>query len=253
MAHWHLDVELIYVLNGKIQVGINSENHILYKGDFAICGSGDIHFYNSDGMESEVIIVIFRSDLIESFGRWPKSIHFITPFICKDQNFYENIPKATLNRIDEIFKLLFTEYEQKKSSYDMFLKGLLYEFCGISLRYIPCCSTETKKGSKIFSDIKAIQLALSYIEDKYTMDISLNELASQVHISPFHFSRLFSKICGVSFKLYLNTIRINNAETLLSTTDMPIVDIALECGFNSLRTFNRVFKSVKGKTPSDVR
>lgn len=102
MAHWHLDVELVYVLHGEIQIGINSEIRILSKGDLAICGSGDIHFYNSDGTESEVMIVIFRSDLIESPARWPKSTRFITPFIDKNQLFYGDLPKAALRRIDEI-------------------------------------------------------------------------------------------------------------------------------------------------------
>ena len=253
IAHWHLDVELIYVLNGTIQVGINSENRVISKGGFAICGSGDIHFYNSDDPESEVMIVIFRPDLIESFGSWPKFIRFVTPFIDKNQPFYKNISKPTLKRIEKIFKLLITEYEQKQSSYDMFIKGLLYELCGIALRNIPCCSTETKRDSKVFSEIKAIQLALNYLEDNYANDISLDDLAVHVYMSPFHFSRLFRNICGTSFKTYLNTTRINKAETLLSTTDLPIVDIALDCGFNSVRTFNRVFKSIKGKTPSNAR
>lgn len=253
MAHWHLDVELVYVLHGEIQIGINSEIRILSKGDLAICGSGDIHFYNSDGTESEVMIVIFRSDLIESPARWPKSTRFITPFIDKNQPFYEDLPKDTLRRIDEIFNLLLIEYEQRESFHDMVLKGLLYELCGMALRYIPSCSTETKRDSKVFSEINAIQLALSYLEDNFANEISLDDLAAHAHLSPFHFSRLFRKTCGTSFKTYLNTARINKAETLLSTTAMPIIDIALECGFNSVRTFNRVFKSIKSKTPSNVR
>lgn len=253
MAHWHLDVELAYVLNGNIQISINSEQRVLSRGDFAICSSGDIHFYNSDGMESEVIIIVFRSDLIENSGCWPKSTRFITPFIDKSRSYIDSFPQQTLIRIEEIFNLLVVENKNKEKFYDMLIKGLLYELCGIILRHIPCCLNEKKRDSKIFSEIKAIQVALSYLEDNYTNEISLEDLASHVNMSQFHFSRLFSKICGKSFRTYLNEIRTNKAASLLSTTGMPVVDIALECGFNSVRTFNRVFKTNKGNTPSSMR
>lgn len=195
MAHWHSDVELIYVLDGCIQIGINSEHRLLSKGDFAICGSGDIHFYNSEGMISEILIIIFRSELIDSPGCWPHNARFINPFIDKTQSYYGDLPEAVLNRIEEIFHLLLEEFTKQQSFYDIIIKGLLFEFCGIALRFVPCGSTETKNNSKVMSDIKTIRLALNYIEDNYTNDISLDDLSIHASMSSFHFSRLFNNIC----------------------------------------------------------
>jgi AraC-like DNA-binding protein len=72
-------------------------------------------------------------------------------------------------------------------------------------------------------------------------------------MSEFHFCRLFQSLVGTSFKDYLNAIRADAAEELILSGGQSITTVAMECGFNTIRTFNRVFKAVKGYTPSSLR
>jgi AraC-like DNA-binding protein len=101
--------------------------------------------------------------------------------------------------------------------------------------------------------VNKIQHALDYINSNYTDDITLSETAVQAELRISQFSKLFKHMCGMSFVTYLNYVRVSKAEEMIINTMVPITDIALECGFNSIRNFNRTFKKLKGTTPSDLR
>ncbi len=84
-------------------------------------------------------------------------------------------------------------------------------------------------------------------------DWPVERLASVSGVSEAHFARSFKEAFGVPPHRYLLTRRIERAKAMLRDTDMPILDIALETGWQSLGTFGRVFKDVTGQTPSELR
>src|SRR4029079_2860002 len=81
----------------------------------------------------------------------------------------------------------------------------------------------------------------------------VRRLASVSGVSEAHFARSFKDAFGVPPHRYLLTRRIERAKALLRDTDTPIIDIALETGWQSLGTFGRVFKDVTGESPSELR
>ncbi|MGD9979548.1 MAG: helix-turn-helix domain-containing protein [Hyphomonadaceae bacterium] len=78
-------------------------------------------------------------------------------------------------------------------------------------------------------------------------------LARVSGVSEAHFARSFKAAFGAPPHRYLLTRRIERAKALLRDTEMPIVEIALDTGWNSLGTFGRVFKDVTGESPSELR
>lgn len=94
---------------------------------------------------------------------------------------------------------------------------------------------------------------LHYVHVHYAEKLTLESIAGLFHISAPYVSRLFRENTGRSFLEYVHWLRINNAATMLITTDKLITDIAYETGFESLRTFSRVFREVKRKTPREYR
>jgi AraC-like DNA-binding protein len=98
-----------------------------------------------------------------------------------------------------------------------------------------------------------LDLAVEYIYCNYHEDISRENLAAHVGLSPSYFGRLFKIHTGRKFGDYINDLRVRRAAELLRSTDRVIIEIAFEPGFESLRTFNRVFMNTTGKTPSEYR
>ena len=251
LAHWHPDLEIVYVLEGSIRVGINQETHILNKGDLALCGSNAIHYYDSTGLHSNIIMAIFRLELLKDYY-WPNNFipeSFFLPDLL-------NINIETQKKIELLYLSLLEEIKIRDSSYPIFLKCRMMALFAILMREMPeFVHLVTQNNGKYYepSEVKPMQEALQYLERNYTQDITLEYLSSEVNLSKFYLSRLFKRTTGMNFNEYLNRIRTDRAEQMIRNSRKPIIEIAFENGFNSIRTFNRVFKAIKGCTPLSLR
>lgn len=252
LAHWHNDLEIVYVFEGSIRMGINSETRILKAGDMAICSSGDIHYYDSKDSSSKIMMVIFNPSLIGFPGGWPLNVRLTSPFMEKRIATREDEVRIN-NRLSLILQELMVEYNQKLEYHEQLIIGLLHEWSGLILRHVPLDKINPQKDKRRITNMKIMQGVLEYLDVNYMHPITLADAARQANMSLFYFSRFFKSLSGMSYIAYLSNIRVNQAEQLLLTTDKSILDIALECGFTNIRTFNRVFKQIKQRTPSELR
>lgn len=92
-----------------------------------------------------------------------------------------------------------------------------------------------------------------YAKENFTNDIRLSDLAKKYGFNEKYIGRLFKAQTDVSFTQYVNNLRLNLAQKKLLTTEKSIIDIALECGFENVTYFNRLFKMKHGITPSEYR
>jgi AraC-like DNA-binding protein len=99
----------------------------------------------------------------------------------------------------------------------------------------------------------AISRALGILEGRFREQWTLNKLAEEVGLSRGRLAALFSRQAGSSIHRFLTKVRVRNAEALLARSDLPIGDIALDCGFATIQHFSRVFKEVSGQTPIEFR
>ena len=94
---------------------------------------------------------------------------------------------------------------------------------------------------------------LSYCTENFTEDITVKTLAQALFISESYVSKLFTQKLKCSFRAYINTLRINKAQTLLRDTEKKILQIMTACGFRNQSSFNRVFLELTGVSPKDYR
>lgn len=94
---------------------------------------------------------------------------------------------------------------------------------------------------------------MTYIDTHYTENLDLETVAKSVGFSKYHFSRLFKQYTNFTFGDYLCYRRIKAAEELLANPDLSITEVAIQAGFPSISTFNRLFKQHKNCTPSEYR
>src|SRR6185503_3120748 len=98
-----------------------------------------------------------------------------------------------------------------------------------------------------------ITKAREFIRQHHAEDLSLGQVAAAVHTSIFYFCKLFRKVTGTTFTEFVSRTRIERAKNLLLNPNLRISEIAYEVGFQSLTHFNRVFKNVVGKSPTEYR
>ena len=93
----------------------------------------------------------------------------------------------------------------------------------------------------------------TYLKEHCTEEVDMEQVAQMAGFSYYHFSRLFKQMMNISCYHYLIQRRLEYAETLLMEPSVSITEVAMRSGFNSIATFNRVFKKEKGCTPSAFR
>lgn len=109
-----------------------------------------------------------------------------------------------------------------------------------------------KKGSGSLY-IDTIQLAINYIEENLSENLKLNEIAKISGYSMFHFDRIFKYTVGDSVIEYVRKRRLTEVANILISSNIRIIDIAIEYGFNSQQAFTLAFKNLYGKTPGEYR
>lgn len=131
----------------------------------------------------------------------------------------------------------------------------LEEIGGITAAFLAALARKNQDNNREVKEDKKVLIsdALDYISDHYMESIRIEKLAEFCHISETHFRRIFSSYMNMGPLEYINLIRIRNACELLRKTDSQVADIAFRCGFSTLSTFNRNFRSVTGCSPVEWR
>lgn len=104
-----------------------------------------------------------------------------------------------------------------------------------------------------YSGISATEIVKKYIDEKYTKDITLEELSEYVCLSPKYISDIFKKDFGINFKDYVTFIRTEHAKTFLMEPRYKITEVAEMVGYNNVKYFSKTFKKVVGITPTSFR
>jgi AraC family transcriptional regulator len=122
---------------------------------------------------------------------------------------------------------------------------------------IACITNKPLEGELPLSlrknHITTVEKAKEYMNENFSSDISLRDLAEHCCVSPFHFSRIFKKFTAYSPHQYLLNIRLKHAEMLVRNTTRPIADICFVSGFNSIEYFATSFRQKHKMNPTQYR
>ncbi len=103
------------------------------------------------------------------------------------------------------------------------------------------------------TDFYRIAEAITYIRANYKSQPGLDEVARQIHLSPFHFQRLFTDWAGVSPKKFLQYITVEHAKTMLGTAGSNLTDVAWETGLSGTARLHDLFINIEGMTPGEYK
>ncbi|MGD1821730.1 MAG: AraC family transcriptional regulator [Pleomorphochaeta sp.] len=249
--HYHDCLEINYVIDGSGVNFIDNTTYLMNKGDLYIINNLSHHMAISNGF-LDMKIITFNPDFI--FSNDIRDLEYLKPFYqnsIRDNNqikldgIYKEI---ALNLIKEIE----TEYNNKTAGYQLFIRSELMELLAIIYR---CNKVNECSGilTKEQFEFEKIRDSIEYINNNYKQDIILEELASISNMSKNYYCTFFKKVMNMTTIQYIDLIRINKACLLLRTTSKSILEIAGECGYNSLSSFNSAFKKNTLTNPRNYR
>jgi AraC-like DNA-binding protein len=248
--HWHNAVELAYNAAGTCCISVSGTEYPLAEGDLLLIPTGEIHEITVSSKNGKQYFIQFNISTLDGFG----GINDIRPFMERTVRICRSEEPGLQNSIEMCILQLIREHENKDYAYALSINARIFDIIVlISRNHLRSFLGGNISSSKKIAGLQQINKAFEYIENNFPLPVTLKDASRAAGFSEYYFSRLFKEYTGQSFVNYLNTYRIKHAEKLLKSTEMPVLDIAMESGFNSLPTFNRIFKRVKGCSPTFYR
>lgn len=249
--HFHEDIEIIYLVEGNLNVVVNKDTYNLIVGDILIIGSEEIHCFFKQKEFSKRAVIQFRMSIYDNFLSGTKDNRTIKPmFIHSSLLSYGSEVHALMEKqIQEIIE----EYGKAEEGYKLILKARLYDLAVVLLRYMPKTVYSPEDESRQMERLKKLDKVFAHVEKNYQNQIGLDEISKVSGFSKYHFTRFFKENTGMTFVEYLNNFKITKAEWYLMYDTNSILEVAYKSGFNSVKTFNRVFKNLKGCAPMEYR
>lgn len=242
--HFHQDIELLYVLEGTMDVIVGEQVTHMEPEDILVVNANKKHRLKG----SEDILYVRFSILYQLVSDVLRSMDVI--FWCDSTRGQSE----RYSQLREVLKILL--------NHDLETRGCTANFGHIALCYrvmdilsmyflVQAADKEDMDDKEKFED-RLLQIN-NYIRANYSQPISLKELADKLYLSNGYLSRFFKRNYGMSFAEYLTNIRLYHAVDELLYGSTPITRIAYDNGFANVAIFNKAFKKAYGETPSSFR
>lgn len=239
-THFHQDVELIYVLEGEMELKVEGDTFYLKQDDVVVVNPNKKHSYKcSEDILMASFYISFQK--LSSFLESSLILFWCNSTIDKDDS-YEEMRK--------IIKSIFNHYLNRKGKDDFYEYSLFYQLLNLLTNSFLINNADERFHDKDNKYDDRINEITNYIRGNYNRPISLNDLAHQLHLSNAYLSRYLKKQLGMNFIDYLNNVRLHYALEDLLYTDATITRAALDNGFANTAVFNKLFKATYNTTPS---
>lgn len=249
-SHWHPFVEIILCLKSGNDVSLNFRKYHMEPNDFIICFPGDLHSVKNSSPDA-FLIIQFPMQLITVVQDFKN----LQPILSRNAFCAYDPFDAHLDQMVMIIKEVVTLSEKDVPFVEAKLYSLLLLFFSMYGQFCLGKNEEEKSDEESvqYKSSKLMAEACLYISENCSEALTLEDVAHQIGISKSYFSHLFKDYTQMTFVDYLTKERIQKAESLFSGPKKKFIDIAFECGFTSISSFNRTFKKIKGISPREFR
>ena len=251
--HWHSYGEIILVGPGKKNVFmVNQNTYNLVEGDFLLVWPMEMHAI-IDADRKDSLIIQFSNSFINSLFDLQRIMHF-----------YKNLHVVCIHSHPRLADRLRQIADKMKT---IFLAGnvdrelrccmLLMEFILILDEHREEFIPEIKNGDPYIAPDNVMHrmiMVTDYIKNNLTADdLSETAMAEKAGISRDYFSKIFRNVTGTNYSKWLNMIRLEKAIELMADSKLSLTEIAMSSGFQSISSFNRVFREEKRMAPGEYR
>ena len=252
-AHWHPYGEIVLVGPGKTNVFmVNQRTYELVEGDFLLIWPMEMHGI-IDADREKSLIIQFSNAFMNSLFDLQRIMHFYRNLHVLCINAHPQLVAGLtdiVNRMREIYLAAAPDRELRCCI-------LLMEFMLTLDEHRDEFMPEIHSGDPYNCNdtvMRRMVMVTDYIKNNLTADdLSQGAMARMAGISKDYFSRIFRSVTGMNYSKWLNMIRMERASELLTHRDMTLTEIAMSAGFQSISSFNRVFRAEKGMSPGEYR
>ena len=230
IGHFHEGMEIVALLEGVVEAFHLGQSKILQPNEIFFADSFEVHHYRKATPNIKAIVIVLSSEYTRVFRELYPGKHI--PSYLDDVEKNKPIIQFMKNWLSEKEKNYMLNLGYSNILFSKFVRNYKLE------------EKEEKKDKDV-----SIKL-LRHINDHYCEDISLSKVSKQIGYTQEYCSKVFSEVVGMSFRDYLNFLRLEKAKEYFSMKKelkMTTTEIIYKCGFNSTATFYRIMKKFKEK------
>lgn len=252
-SHCHRDSEFLLVLQGPVLVQTSAGRALLKTDDAFFIPSEEMHFtHEASGRNLLVALQIdtaFARRLDPDFPRRRFAFNAIAS---------KNPADPRVRSVRAMIAEVLWEMRLRRPGYQFQVESLVLRLLTLLVRDVPCTLASTPpphpEGASE-DDALGLRLArlVTYLEAHSSEEISSADLAASESVSVSYLARLFKTRLGCTVSEYVGVVRAKKSLPLLARRETTILDIALECGFPNVKSYNTVFKRIYRMTPSEWR
>ena len=237
--HWHRSIEIFAVCQGELGFFVDDRMWQLKADEFIIVNSNEVHSIDAP-RPNETIVLQIPLNMFEGYFTEEQFIWFTHEPGKKDERFME------------LIKELFRVYTEKQIGYNLKVKSIFYNimyFLVKEYRLMEIDQDSVRKNR----NLNRLSSITSYMKNNYAGELTLEAVARVFGYSPTYLSRMFQKYAGITFKSYLQSIRLGYALKDLESGKYSITETALRNGFSGSKGLARAFRKKYGMLPSEYR
>lgn len=251
--HWHKKTEIMQIHTGSCEVTIGNETFSSKPEDIFCINSEELHRIASNDISLTYSTFIFSVDTL-AFAVSDKAQLLLKPLIEDTLRFPTQITDSAAKQLlSPLLHRILQAADQKKAGYELLVKAGLLQFTAELLYGGLLLPTDPVSLHASGYQRERLKSILSYLKQHLTEPLTLASMANTFHMSEKYFSRYFRNATGQTFTAYLNTLRMMHACKLLLETDHTVLEIALECGYENVSYFIRLFHTFMHCTPLQYR
>lgn len=243
-THFHQNLEIVYVLEGSVEVQIEPETYNLKKGDFLLINANKSHSWRAT--EEKILLASFQINftMLAEYMGTNQLLFWCNTTVDKNES-YEQLKQV-------LDQMLNRSYDKEKEG-AIYLNSIYYEAIYLLVAYFMIKADDVRMKENFTPDNSRIFEIQNYVQANYQKQLSLNDLAQKLYLSNAYLSKYIKKHFGLSFLEYVNNIRLFHAVDELVYSEKKITRIALDNGFPTTAAFNKAFKEIYNMTPSAYR
>ena len=252
MWHCHPEIEITYVKEGSMHYRINNRSFHLKEGDIIFCNSNALHSGEMENQEDcSYIPITFDPKLIYGFFQSTICTRYVDPVIqnlavCAVHiDYSEKWHETFRDRMLEVISL----DKQKPDFYELDISIRMQLLWRLLVEHLPHQPVSTTSD---FTEYERIRRILSYIEQNYMNQITLDDISEHIHLCESECTRLFKRHMNTTLFSFLQEYRIERSLEYLNTKE-SISSIAEKTGFSDSNYYSKVFAKVKGCSPREYR
>ena len=252
-AHWHSYGEILLVGPGKTNIyKVNQNTYDLVEGDFVLVWPMEMHAI-IDADREKSLVIQFSNAFMNTLFDLQRIMHFYRNLHVICINSHHKLVAQLTDIVLKMKEIFFSESADRELKCCMLLMQFMLALDEHREEFAPELDAGGRTG---YTDdvMRRMIMVTDYIKNNLTADdLSQSAMAELAGISKDYFSRIFKNVTGLNYSKWLNMIRLEKATGLLAENDLTLTEIAMLSGFQSIPSFNRVFRDEKGMAPGEYR